>query len=68
MLYLSHEEGQGLTEYGLILVLIAVVVVIILSLVGTQISTLFSKITSSIPAPLAWRFWVELIQSNKISM
>jgi pilus assembly protein Flp/PilA len=50
MLYLAREEGQGLTEYGLILVLIAVVVVIILTVLGGQISTFFSNITSSIPA------------------
>jgi pilus assembly protein Flp/PilA len=49
MYYLPREEGQGLTEYGLILVLVAVVIVIILTLVGTQISTLFSQVTSSIP-------------------
>lgn len=49
MLLVMREEGQGLVEYGLILVLIAVVVVIILALVGGQISTLFSTIVEAIP-------------------
>lgn len=49
MLYLLREEGQGLAEYGLILVLVAVVIVLILSLLGTQVSTMFSSITNAIP-------------------
>ena len=49
MLYLPREEGQGLAEYGLILVLIAVVIIVILSLLGTQVSTMFSSITSALP-------------------
>ncbi len=49
MLYLPREEGQGLAEYGLILVLIAVILVVILSLLGTQVSAMFSSITSAIP-------------------
>lgn len=49
MRYLPREEGQGLTEYGLVLVLIAVIVVVILRLLGTQVSDMFSQITSSFP-------------------
>ncbi len=50
MLYLPQEEsGQGLMEYGLILVLIAVVVVSILTILGTQIGTMYSKLTVMIP-------------------
>ncbi|HQE93095.1 MAG TPA: Flp family type IVb pilin [Anaerolineae bacterium] len=48
MLYLPREEGQGLVEYALILVLIAIVVIVVLSLLGTQISTIFSQITSGL--------------------
>lgn len=47
MLYLPREEGQGLVEYALILVLIAVVVIVILTLLGGQVSTIFSTISSS---------------------
>lgn len=45
MFYLPQEEGQGLVEYGLILVLIAVTVVAILGVLGTQIGNIFSDIT-----------------------
>ena len=43
-------RGQGLVEYGLILVLIAVAVVLILGLVGATINNTFSKIGSAVPA------------------
>ena len=44
-MYLPHEEGQGLVEYALILVLVAIVVIAILSLVGPQIANIFCKVT-----------------------
>lgn len=47
MLYLPREEGQGLVEYALILVLIAVVVIVILTLLGDQVSIIFSTISSA---------------------
>ncbi|MBA3534912.1 MAG: Flp family type IVb pilin [Ardenticatenales bacterium] len=40
-MYLPREEGQGLAEYGLILVLVAVAVIAILSLLGPQIGRSF---------------------------
>jgi pilus assembly protein Flp/PilA len=43
-----REKGQGLVEYALILVLIAVVVIAILTVLGTQVSTVFSQITSGL--------------------
>jgi pilus assembly protein Flp/PilA len=48
MLYLPREEGQGLVEYALILVLIAIVVLVILGILGDQVSTIFSQITSGL--------------------
>jgi len=51
MLYAPREEGQGLVEYGLILVLIAILVVVILRTVGGKISTMFSTISSAMPGP-----------------
>jgi len=48
MLYLPREEGQGLVEYALILVLIAIVVIVILSLLGGQISGIFSTIAQTL--------------------
>lgn len=47
MLYLPREEGQGLVEYALILVLVAIVVIVILTLLGGQVSNVFSQITSA---------------------
>ncbi len=42
--FFAKEEGQGLVEYALILVLIAIVVIGILSLLGKKVSTVFSQI------------------------
>ena len=48
MLYLPKEEGQGLVEYALILVLIAIVVIIVLTLLGGRVSNIFSTISNSL--------------------
>lgn len=48
MLFLPREEGQGLVEYALILVLVAVVVLAILTLLGPAIGNTFSNIINSI--------------------
>ena len=48
MIYAPVEDGQGLAEYAIILVLIAVAVIAILAIFGTQVSTLYSRITSSV--------------------
>ena len=48
MLYMPREEGQGLVEYALILVLIAIVVIVILTVLGTQVSSVFSRISSGL--------------------
>jgi pilus assembly protein Flp/PilA len=47
-MYLPREEGQGLVEYALILVLVAIVVIAILLLVGPQIANIFSKVTNGL--------------------
>jgi pilus assembly protein Flp/PilA len=47
-MYLPREEGQGLVEYALILVLVAVVVIAILALLGPQIANIFSRITDGL--------------------
>jgi pilus assembly protein Flp/PilA len=50
MLYLpkNEEQGQGLVEYALILVLVAVVVIAILVILGPQIGNIFSRVTSGL--------------------
>ena len=42
------EEGQGLAEYALILALIAIVAIIALIFLGTQVSTILSKVGASV--------------------
>lgn len=46
--FFTKEDGQGLVEYALILVLIAIVVIGILTLLGGKVSTVFSSINSSL--------------------
>ena len=48
MLFSPKEKGQGMVEYALIIVLIAIVVIVVLTLLGSQISTVFSQITSAL--------------------
>jgi len=45
-MFVPHDEGQGLVEYSLILVLVAIVVIAILLLVGPQVANIFSKVTN----------------------
>jgi pilus assembly protein Flp/PilA len=47
MIYNAREEGQGLVEYALILVLVAVVVIAILTLLGPAIGNVFSTIKNN---------------------
>jgi pilus assembly protein Flp/PilA len=42
------EEGQGLAEYALILALIAIVAIIALIFLGTQVSTILSRVGTSV--------------------
>lgn len=48
MLYLPREEGQGLVEYALILVLVAIVVIVILTVLGPVIGNVFSTIAGAL--------------------
>lgn len=43
MLFLPKEEGQGLVEYALILMLVALVVILILVFLGPQVGNLYSN-------------------------
>jgi len=45
---LERQEGQALVEYALILSLIAVAAVVIMGILGGQISSIFSTISSDI--------------------
>ncbi len=43
---LAREDGQGLVEYALILVLVAIVVIGILATMGTRIQAAFQDIVN----------------------
>lgn len=48
MMYNPREEGQGLVEYALILVLVAVVVIVVLAVLGPLVGNVFSSINNSL--------------------
>ena len=48
MAKLQKEEGQGLVEYALIIVLVSIVVIGALSLLGTQVGLVFTDITGTL--------------------
>jgi len=48
MAKLQKEEGQGLVEYALIIVLVSIVVIGALSLLGTQVGSVFTNITGTL--------------------
>ena len=48
MLFLPRQEGQGLIEYALILVLVAVVVIAIMLLLGPVVGEVFSNIVENL--------------------
>jgi pilus assembly protein Flp/PilA len=43
-----REEGQALVEYALLLALIAVVSIAVLTVLGTKVSHIFSKISTAL--------------------
>jgi pilus assembly protein Flp/PilA len=46
--FFLQEEGQGMTEYGLILGLIAVVVVVALTTMGGTLKSIYNQIISGL--------------------
>lgn len=45
---LRREEGQTMTEYGVLLALIAVGVIAVLIVLGPKIATAFQKVTNAL--------------------
>lgn len=43
------ENGQGLVEYSLILLLVALALILILSIFGTELADVYSNIIENIP-------------------
>ena len=48
MLYLPREDGQGLVEYALILVLVSITVIVLLTLLGTQVREVFNDVQGTL--------------------
>lgn len=48
MLFLPREEGQGLVEYALILVLVSITVIVLLTLLGDEVGAVFNSVTSTL--------------------
>ena len=44
----KREEGQALVEYALLLALIAIVSIAVLTVLGTKVSHIFSKISAKL--------------------
>jgi pilus assembly protein Flp/PilA len=44
----KEEEGQAMTEYGLIIGLIAIVVIAAVTLIGTKLDGVFDEIASKL--------------------
>lgn len=44
----TRDDGQGLVEYALILVLVAVVVIAILTILGPQVGNVFSRVVDGL--------------------
>jgi pilus assembly protein Flp/PilA len=46
----ESERGQGLVEYGLILILIAIFVIVVVGVVGHQTNNVFSNVSNGLSA------------------
>jgi pilus assembly protein Flp/PilA len=44
----TRQEGQGMVEYALILVLVSIVVIVILLTMGNQIKNVFSNVVAAL--------------------
>ena len=48
MLSFQSQDGQGLIEYALILVLVAMIVIAVLMLLGPAVGNMFSNVVANI--------------------
>jgi pilus assembly protein Flp/PilA len=47
----NREEGQGLVEYALILVLVSIVAIGALGLIGTNVNTVLNTVANALNLP-----------------
>jgi pilus assembly protein Flp/PilA len=52
MFYLPSERGQGLVEYGMVIVLVAIAIVVILTVLGPQIGNVYSQVVPCVAAEM----------------
>lgn len=50
---MSDEQGQGLVEYALILVLVSVVCVVLLTAMGVSVQGVFTRVIAALTGPAA---------------
>ena len=48
MIFLTQQDGQGLIEYALILVLVSLTVLLILAVLGPHVGNMYSQVTSAL--------------------
>ena len=48
MIYSPHDEGQGLVEYALIIMLVAIVVIVIAAVLGPTIGNMYSRLMTNL--------------------
>lgn len=47
--WLKNQSGQGLAEYGLIIILVGVAVIAILAVLGPEVGNLYSSVINALP-------------------
>ena len=52
MLFLPREEGQGLTEYAMLLGFVALIVIVVLYVLGPAVTDLYQTVVDSWPQPI----------------
>jgi len=50
--FFQDEEGQGMAEYGLILVLVALAVITAMGLLGKGVSGIFDDVVTALTPPV----------------
>ena len=48
MLFRPREEGQGLMEYALVIVLVALVVIVLVTVIGPAVGNMFSNVVTAL--------------------
>lgn len=48
MMSYTTDSGQGLVEYGMVIIMVAILVIVILALIGPEIGNWFSNVVSNL--------------------